>query len=67
MGFLTILSSCEEKKIIRDPNDVKIRVLKQVAKTSQNTMNESRNYELEDKTSNSPLNNLKRETAKKSN
>jgi hypothetical protein len=51
----------------RDPNDVKIHMLKQGAKTSQNPMNESRNYELEDKTSDSPLNNLKRETAKKSN
>jgi hypothetical protein len=51
----------------RDPNDVRIHMLKQGAKTSQNTINISRNCELEDKTSDSPLNNLKRETANKSN
>ena len=67
MGFGTIPSSCEEKKMGRDPYDVKIQVLKQGAKTSQNAINESRNYGLEDKTSDSSLNNLKRETAKKSN
>jgi hypothetical protein len=51
----------------RDPNDVKIHVLKQDAKTSYNLINESTNYGPEDKTSDSHLNNLKQETAKKRN